>query len=69
MTWLASEFVSFECRGEDFAEVGVGNLFISRATGEAYFFPLNLDEYAHVRCMIMTIPPAWRLAEFLLQRL
>lgn len=31
---------------------------------EAYFFPLNLDEYACVRRMIITIMPARRLASF-----
>lgn len=43
-----------------------GGLFISSAMREAYFFPLNLDEYACVRCMIITIMPARRLAELLL---
>lgn len=42
-----------------------GGLFISSAMREAYFFPLNLDEYAYVRCMI-TVMPARRLAELLL---
>lgn len=31
------------------------------------FFPLNLDEYACVHCMIITIMPARRLAELLLE--
>lgn len=44
-----------------------GGLFISSAMREAYFFPLNLDEYACVRCMIIAITPARRLAELVLQ--
>lgn len=33
----------------------LGRLFISSTMREAYFFSLNLDEYACVRCMIITV--------------